>query len=460
MTENPGSSVSELFRLFRSSLRELGYELPASEIESRCFVVHRAMSGRTRDYHNVGHIFAVAAGLPALGRIAAIYHDTIYFHVDQGMLPEIQRKIGAVFTISGGKVHLAEDLQGIWADVALLFGFKGGQELSPFGGMNEFLSAAFAVTDLADYLRPADLLKIAACIEATIPFRRKDAEGKSPADRLAARLAELNTARGLGLSADQIGEAVELSVALANSDVQSFAYAEAAVFLDSTWKLLPETNPEFHMTGTYSIRKYRTALQKVEGFLSGLDPEVIFHEHGATPGLAQWRGLVERARANLKTGVGYLRAKLLAMSVLEAFAELTGGDAPIAYFAGAADSSEKQLQDFLPAERPHAAPTYDPVLLGVLKHGRASPVHFDTIASPISAFLYERFGTAGVETAFEDAKKQGQAAGKWQEFLDGLPGDLVADLAVAAAQIADGRRELLLAIAKAAKLRKGRRDAA
>jgi hypothetical protein len=78
MVRSPGSSISQLVRLFQNCMNELGRAANQQQLESWAFVVHRAMSRNSRDYHNATHVFVVARGLPALGRLAAIYHDTVY----------------------------------------------------------------------------------------------------------------------------------------------------------------------------------------------------------------------------------------------------------------------------------------------------------------------------------------------------------------------------------------------
>jgi hypothetical protein len=205
---------------------------------------------------------------------------------------------------------------------------------------------------------------------------------------LAERLATINRDHALGMSPDELTSTIVEAVAVSNSDVQNFAYPELNVFLDNTWKLLPETNPDLHAVGVYSIRKFRIALFKTEGFLASLEPKTVFRTYAGVPSEEEFDLLTRRARTNLSYAVQYVGAKLLTMCILEALAEATGGDVPVAYVTGAADSDESQLQDYLPKLTQGSFLNLidgDPTILGLLKTGRATDVRFDTTSSPVSA---------------------------------------------------------------------------
>ena len=63
-----------------------------------------------------------------------------------------------------------------------------------------------------------------------------------------------------------IPDMIRNAVILSNKDVGSFGEPDAASFLDSTWKLLPETNISLRRAEDYTIKDYRTSIQKMEGF--------------------------------------------------------------------------------------------------------------------------------------------------------------------------------------------------
>ena len=436
-------------QLMADALRELGGgagAVPdARELEPLGFLAYQAMTGRSRDYHGLAHAFVVAEGLPPLGRLAAIYHDAVYFHVDQGFSPEVGARIGDVVEQRDGKLFLPPRLDVVIADLAVVFGFTAGQELAVYGGLSEFLSAALATRELQRFLPRKALWAIAACIEATIPFRKQVAGG-TPTEALRARLGRLGEGAG-ALTEGESDEILVLATRLANSDVQSFGQQDLSDFLDDTWKLLPETNPEFRQVGAYSIRRYREALSRTEAFLSSLDPGVIFRQHRATPSDADYQALRTRAAINLRAASEYLRAKIAAMLVLEALAELSGGDGPISYFTGAAGSGESQAHELLQgAGAPGASPALDSSVLRVLRGGRGSASRFDTSASPLAAFLYERLGSEGTAEHVRRARDVHAGKRDWAWFLRGLPAELVIDVAQAVAAIATARRERILQI--------------
>lgn len=451
MTRKNSSSVSQLVRLFRSTLSEIGREPTTEAIEAMSFLVFQAMSGRSREYHGVGHVFTVASGLPPLGRLAAIYHDTVYHQVDQGFIPAVWSKISDL-----GKLHddshfaLSAKLDEKAHDVAMIFGFEPGDHIGAHDGPNEFLSAILAIRELGRYLDRKESWTIAACIEATIPFRSKDKQGRLPPEVIDRRIKRLATFRGENLSEKERSEIVRLAVRVANSDVQSFAQADVGAFLDDTWKLLPETNPEFHNDGAYSIHSYRQALSKTESFLSLLDPEVIFQQHGGVPTDRVFGIMQGRAQGNLAKGCEYLRAKIVTVSILEALADITGGDAPVSYFTGSAESGETMAYGLLPDDEAlpeNGFPAVDPMVLHVLTYGRMLETSFDTSRSPLSAHLYEVLGTVGINQQAERSKLVQSGQHDWRWFLDGFCQELISSIARAVAEIAVERRSKLLRIA-------------
>jgi len=451
LTRKSSSSVSQLVRLFRATLSEINRDASIEAIEAMSFLVFQAMSGRSREYHGVGHVFAVASGLPPLGRLAAIYHDTVYLQVDHGIIPVVWdkiRDIGKVQNISG--FGLAAVLDEQTHDVAMIFGFEPGAQIDIHDGPNEFLSAVLAVRELAPFVDRKESWTIAACIEATIPFRGKNAQGQLATEVLEQRLKRLAALRGETFTSKELTEIIKLAVRVSNSDVQSFAQADVGAFLDDTWKLLPESNPEFHSAGAFSLRSYREALSKTEIFLSQLDPEVIFQQHGGVPTDRVFGIMIGRATANLAKGCEYLRAKIVTIAILEALADITGGDAPVSYFTGSAESGEVMAYNLLPDDEalPESGfPAVDPMVLHVLTYGRMLEASFDTSKSPLSAHLYEVLGTMGINKQAERARLVQAGQHDWRWFLDGFCPELVSAIARAVSEIAVERRSRLLRIA-------------
>ena len=49
---------------------------------------------------------------------------------------------------------------------------------------------------------------------------------------------------GLGQAAESARDVAKLAVTLANKDVQDFANPQVGLFVENTWKLMPEMTPE------------------------------------------------------------------------------------------------------------------------------------------------------------------------------------------------------------------------
>jgi hypothetical protein len=136
-------------------------------------------------------------------------------------------------------------------------------ELNP-NASNEFLSALAAVRCLGDaFLTPFQTFGLVACIEASIPFRRRP-PSPQPASSSAAtadaivdlsyttgimgelfvRWSKVSKDLGLGLSDADVVRATRLACRFAHADLGSFAASTVEPFLDSTWSLLPEWFPQ------------------------------------------------------------------------------------------------------------------------------------------------------------------------------------------------------------------------
>ncbi|MHC4831743.1 MAG: hypothetical protein ACYTFT_15525, partial [Planctomycetota bacterium] len=89
------------------------------------------------------------------------------------------------------------------------------------------------------------------------------------------------------------------------------------------------------------------------------------------------------------------------------------------------------------------ADSADPLILGLLEHGRASHTDFDLQTSPLAAFLYRDLGDAGTEAMIEGHETTPDP----KAWLQRLPSALLSAVARATANVALSRREALLALA-------------
>lgn len=391
------SPISDLLQMLVDSLYEVsGEELKGKRLaalEAAGDLVYRAMTQRTRCYHDLAHLFAVAREVPALARLAVIYHDVVYLSVDGGMAPEISDQFGGVVFCSEGRVYLHVEPDDLLFGVATIFGFSAAQELPQEGGLNEFLSAVLAVLELRFYLGDKDLWAIAACIEATIPFRAA-IDGKSPDDLLGDRL------RALNMPDEKIESIQLLAVRIANADVQSFGKSDFRQFIDNTWEILAETNGDFQEAGAYSIRTYREALCRMESFFCELDPRVIWRRHGDVPDDEAFRVMDACSRENLRGALEYLKKYIAVLSVMEA---LAGGDGPVADFVG--DGGMMATQD--------------------VSAWHGSGRRFDRALLPLVASVDELLGSEGAAELRARVQEVHAGHRDWRWFLEGVPKEVI-----------------------------------
>ena len=104
---------------------------------------------------------------------------------------------------------------------------------------------------------------------------------------------------GISLSETEIDETIWSSVQFANQDVAGFANPDPAIFLDNTWKLLPEVNAELRSGKINSICEYRQALQKMEAFFCWLEPQHIFHGYKGVPSEQEMQQMSDAAHRNI-----------------------------------------------------------------------------------------------------------------------------------------------------------------
>jgi hypothetical protein len=436
------SPVHEIVNALWRALHDLGSPAATEEIERWGFSIHAALSAAGREFHNHDHVIDLVSDGDPLEVIAALYHDAVYIQVDQGPPRSMREELSSVLAqgADGWRV-LPTAAAPLTGDVLHVFGRSVGDVVTSTTGLNEFASALVAAIQLERAVSREQRISIAACIEQTIPFR------VDPVPELHTRLAQL------GLAGDVLETAVCRAVRVGNRDVENFSDNDPARFLDNTWKLLPESNPALHSPMVYTVCDYRVALLKMEGFLAWLPAERVFHSWNNEPRPEVHARRVARTAGNLELAVRYLRAKLYSIGLVEAIAEITGGDVPVDYFMGGHKSPLhphlKRIEQFLPAAaEAHEAAELASPLHRLLTEGRASESSFDTGPSPVGAFLYASVGERAVMKGVELAKQWWAGAGDATSFLASQPRPSVAAIARAAANIVDTRRDRLFALAE------------
>lgn len=447
---SPGTARSPVHRIIdalHGAVEALGLGVPPLFVERWGVAVHQALSSRAREFHTHQHVLDLIVDADPIETIAALYHDIVYVQVDLGVPPHYAEILEPLISREpeGWRILPHADIDPTAKLVMGVFGHHAGQVLTPYNGLNELASGLVAAKEMEGVFSNEQQLALAACIEATIPFR--------PADKLVldARLA------ALGVPEVDRTVMVRRATRLANNDVGNFAEKDAARFLDNTWKLLPETNPTLHTANTYTVHEYRVALLKMEGFLATLAPERVFRMQAGEPSPEEHKRRVEAARRNMALAVRYMRTKLYSTAVIEALAYETGGDAPIDLFMGGIGESNgermRRIEQFLPPLGTPAEPV-DLVLQGLLDGGRLNASAFDLSPSPIASFLHVTLGERVVMEGLAQARAWWDGKSTARAFLDSQPTHTTAAIARAAANIADTRRELLEAVASRVTARK------
>lgn len=389
--------IGRLILGMRDSLETLGAKPTDKQLELWAIFIHESMSISSRNYHSVHHVFDLADGWDdPIGVLSAFFHDCIYYHVDGGLSPCQANILNGVVDCqsNGQKLFIREQPvdDPLLLMVESIFGMTPGQEMSPTTGFNEFLSAVIAVRVLSSVLGMKHLAEIACCIEATIPFRTSK-DDLTPMERLFTRMNKTNQTFSLGFTDDELVKAVQRAVSLANRDVGNFGTEDRMWFLDNTWSLLPETNESLRHQYLYTVKEFQHAVFKMNAFFLFLDPGTIFASFRGFPLDEELDRLTTQARRNLDIGKLYVSAKLLSVSVLAAFAELTGGDAPMSLFMGDLPFRHHiscRLEDYLPT--PASLDGCDIDVYNILAHGRKTESSFDIRQSPLAAYLYSSLG--------------------------------------------------------------------
>jgi hypothetical protein len=447
------TKIQQLVDVLVYAFEHLQVTVSLRELEEMAVTIHKIMTTHARSFHTLEHVFDLSDVSNPIRSLAALFHDLVYYQVDRSIPPDVHAEVSPYIRQDDSQVYLRGDLDPADQVAALtlqVFGFEVGQNLSPYAGLNEFLSALFMGKRLAQILPRHTLLGVTVCIEATIPFRGPDGRGRSHFKVLEERLITINQNHQLSMTDHEIEEMVKEAVLFANDDVANFAVLDPGVFLDNTWKLLPETNAALRAGDIYSIHDYRVALQKMGGFLNSLNPEHVFHAFRGVPPEDEFQRMTDLARQNISTARDYLDVKLVAIAILEALSEITGGDAPLSLFMGdipREGETVKRLEDFLPSV-PAPRPEDQTALYWLLEAGRASESVFDLKNSPTSLFLYQSLGLEEVQRVLTEAQGMFDGTLAPRDFLEQVDDSLVAAIAEASASMVVTRCEGLLRYAR------------
>ena len=446
-------TVQKVISIFNQSFQAMGISVSLERLENLAVTIHRAMTVQARHFHTLEHVFTFVDPADPIRTVAALYHDIVYYQVDMGFSPQILDLISPYVRHENGEFYVADSLPDNDRLVMLtldVFDLHVGQKLSSVDALNEFLSALVMNKQLDGLVSEKDLLCMTLCIEATIPFRGPAADGRSHFVQMEGRLREISDRYRLGLSELEIIDTIKIAVAFANKDIENFAEADPGRFLDNTWKLLPETNAALRLPDVYSIGTYRQALQKMESFLLGLDPDTVFNQYRSVPSDEEYRQMVRFARNNIVIAREYLGLKILATTILEALARATGGDAPLSLFMGDVPRegiSIKRLEYFLPDVDEPAWVDHNSIIYHLLESGRSSDTSFDMKNSPLALFIYKTMPSTALAQAMTYAQEFYDGRLAPRDFLLELDPHVIQPIARASSIMVFTRRQALLAYA-------------
>ncbi len=434
------------------AMNKLGVVVNPSDLAKITALIVQTMTGPWRYFHTPDHIFEVGGSTNAIEVLAALFHDLVYVQVDQSVHFNLTYYISPLVHESGEQLYIRPESDlppdPLFDLVTAIFGFTPGQQLSPFAGQNEFLSALVCVKVLQPFLSPGLLAQIVACIEATIPFR-PEKEGLSPSERLFQRLQAANERFNLGLSEAAQIEAVQSAVRMANRDVGSFANPVSARFLDNTWSLLPETNHNLKNPSSYTVHDFRVALQKMEKFMDFLRPDIVFQEFRGEPNPKTYQGMLDRAGRNIEIARLYLGSKLFTMALLEALSRRFGRNIPLSTLMGELNPlgiSIEKLEDFLP-DLPNRYPLdhdLEREVFELLHKGRFSSSAYDIKNSPLTTFIVKVMGFERIRALIGAAKEFFEDQRSSESFLELCDPEVVEAIVQALARLFDSRKAALL----------------
>lgn len=432
---------------------QLKVEVPPTQLSKIAKLIVKTMTGPWRYFHSTKHIFEVGGSTDAIEVVAALFHDIVYVQIDGSvnfnltyyLAPFIEEDRGELF-IRKAK-ELPDDSR--FEIVAAIFDFVPGQVLFPLSGQNEFLSAVVAAKVLESFLSPRLIAQIAACIEATIPFRSKSESGLSPSELLHQRLVSTNNQFNLRLTDEEIIQTLKRSVRVANRDVEGFANPSAAAFLANTWTLLPETNHNLQKSGSYTVRDYRLAIQKMAGFMNFLKPELVFRQFQREPDDKTYLGLVEQAKKNIEVGRLYLESKLVTNAILESLSLRLGQDVSLAIMMGELPNSGisiGRLGDSFPNLLKPYQPSTDieNEVLYLLEVGRSNGNSYDLKNSPLATFVVKYIGFEGIRQMKERSQDFFQGTISSEDFLASCNSDMTKIIINEVVKLLDNRKAALL----------------
>jgi hypothetical protein len=446
---NTASDEQKCLDCLMSAIADLQGNVDKAELAKISNLIIQTMTGPWRSFHTPDHIFEVGEGGDAIEAISALFHDLVYVQVDQGISVNISRYISPYVKEDCEQLvifdppELQEDA--VFNMVLMMFGFQHGQALLPMSGQNEFLSALIATKALESMLSFSQLSEIAACIEATIPFRPRLESGLTCSDLLFGRLVNVNEVFKLGWDDSKIAKTVKRAVRLSNRDVENFASPNSSRFLNNTWNLIPETNHDLRNVNSYSVHGYRISIQKMEGFMNFLTPDIVFRRYRNEPDEKTYYKLLAQTGQNLEVAQLYLGTKLTSIAVLEALSFRIGRDISLSTMMGELPLDDTQvvgLEQFLPAVIEPNQPTtaIEVEVLELLDKGRTVNSSYDVKNSPVATFMVKSIGFKEMQRMLKLSKEFFKGSLTAEELISSCDPEVMAMIKGAVIKLFESRK--------------------
>jgi hypothetical protein len=436
--ESAEKMIPALETMFMDSMSKLPTVCPfdGEDASSLAKLVFDSMTTSGRVYHSMQHVFDISTTMedPILV-LSALFHDVVYYSIDRAFSDEQAKYLEGVLISDTQQLTLAAEFDDELSEKFVkLYGFTPGEEL-PKLGTNEFLSGIIGVRVLKKWLGVPHVMQIAACIEATIPFRPV-VDDKSPMDRLYDRLKAVCPDQ----SEEWLVDTVNMSATTANCDLCSFDSTDRDFFLDSSWKLLPEARPAL-LKEDCPLIEMLYELNALEGrskFLKGAVPR-IFQSFRQVPSPEEMEGKERQTHENLDIICEYARVRLLQVMTLIEFADVMGED-----------PKALPLRTCLMMEVPEVANGPSSSLTSVeleirswLVGGRRACFAWDPAVSSLGGYLFDTLGTEGIKEAVEVGKNAKTGS---HELLKYLPKPVVQNIATRLGAVLPDRAERFLQV--------------
>jgi hypothetical protein len=450
--ETDQSYVSSLIEDLMWAVTELRgpHQISMKQAEDWAIFLHGTLTDERRAYHGIAHVFKIAAGASPIQLLAAFFRDVISYYVDvsTGLDPRRTELLKGVF--EPGTFILSKDMTDPRdACIVHIFGYPLGMDLAPhldgYVGLDIFVSALLAARLMKDALTLSHVVQLAACLEATIPFRKTAVGQDTPLEVLYKRVQSCNQLYGTDFSEQEIIVTVQQATDSHNRSCGNMATEDLAEFLDHTWRLLPEQHESLRQHALYTLTDYYTAIQSMAQLTKGLEPSSVFVSYKGVPSANELQRFHTRLQSNSSIAQHYIQARLFSVAVVSALACLTGGDdAPKAFFFGDLPTFHRQstaLGDGLVQARDDEEETNENQVYYLLLTGKGmSDFKFDARKAPLAAFLLRELGFEAMTRALTQCEVPMTQESSWT-LLRGLPRTVVEQVGNELARVALSRKK-------------------